>query len=446
MSLDLCIIGGGLAGALAALSAAQHGARVVLVHHAPGATAMHTGVFDVDAAPARIKKIEIPENNDFSANIQDTLIANPHHPYARLGDNIPGVMRDALEFAAARLALAGLPLAGSTDQWMLLATQLGTLRRVRLCLQTMAAGDISQMKNANLLVIGPRGLDGFRPAAAAATIKHLADRVSPGLIGRSAGALIDAPVASHTPNLAPYHFAPLMDSADSRDEFFEHAAQAVKEHAATHVAFPAVMGVHDPAAVIDAASHRLGAPCFELAAAPPSVPGQRLENALARALRKADIPVVRARATGFSAGDKDVFSISVQTPLGDTQDIQASAFVLASGKFTAGGLARQDALVESLFDLPVFYNGWPARDTFMYDLVTPSFADSQPIFSCGLMLDFRLRPADQQGRRVWRNLFAAGSVLGGYDPFQDRCGSGVAMATAFAAGRAAAESAMGEQR
>ena len=445
MSLDVCVIGGGLAGCAAALAAAQAGARVMVVNHAPGTTAMHTGVFDIDADQARIKKLPVPENGDLAQNVHSMLAANPRHAYARLGDDPAGAVREAAEFTTARLSGAGLPLAFTTDRWMLLPTQLGTLRRARLCLDTMAPGDLFQMKNANLLLIGAAGLDGFRPAAAAALIKSLADRVSPGLVGECAGVSLAPPAGAQTPNLSPFHFAQLMDRADARGEFLERTAAAAKERGATHAAFPAAMGAERAAETLEAARAALGIPCFELAAAPPCVSGLRLETALAAALRQADVPVLKGRAAAFRAGDGDIFSITVQTPHGE-QAVEASAFVLATGKFTSGGLARGEELAECLFDLPVFCGDRPARGMFLVDLTTPQFADKQPIFSCGLRADFRHRPADERGRRVWRNLFAAGSVLGGYDPFRDRCGSGVALATGLAAGRAAAMSVKGEQR
>jgi glycerol-3-phosphate dehydrogenase subunit B len=59
----------------------------------------------------------------------------------------------------------------------------------------------------------------------------------------------------------------------------------------------------------------------------------------------------------------------------------------------------------------------------------------------GVRTDDDLRPTDGDGRPEFDNLRAAGSVLGGYDFPAEKSGSGVSIATGYAAGRAAAEEA-----
>jgi glycerol-3-phosphate dehydrogenase subunit B len=60
-----------------------------------------------------------------------------------------------------------------------------------------------------------------------------------------------------------------------------------------------------------------------------------------------------------------------------------------------------------------------------------------PAFGVGLMTDRRLRPMDQDGKVVLENLFAAGSVLGGYNYHTGGCGLGVCALTGYRAGREA---------
>jgi len=51
----------------------------------------------------------------------------------------------------------------------------------------------------------------------------------------------------------------------------------------------------------------------------------------------------------------------------------------------------------------------------------------------GLETDEHLRPLDEGGNPAFKNLFAAGSILAHQDWMRRKCGSGLAIATAYAA-------------
>lgn len=442
MNCDVLIIGGGLAGATAALAARERGARTALIDHAPGATAMHSGMFDIDVSPARLQQLDAPENPGISENIHETIRANPHHPWAALPRPADAV-RDAVRFVTLALYDVGLNLSGGQG-YMLLSNNLGTLRRARLSLASMAGGDVSAMARARLLVAAPAGLDSFHAPHAAASIKALADSVDPDYIRESRGATIDIPLGRATANLSPFTFAAWMDRINFMNAWIDSVAALVEKHKPTHVAFPAILGVNETDEIIKITNRRLGVSCFELASAPPSVPGMRLSNALARTLKKARIRVISGRATGFTVKKDRIAAITVHAPHEEI-NVTAAAVALATGKFLSGGLSRDERLQENLFDLPVYYKGKAAADTFMYDLATPKIHDPQPIFSCGLRTDAAMKPVDESGRAVWPNLFAAGSILAGFDPFHDRCGAGVAVSTGCEAGKNAAQCAAGKE-
>jgi anaerobic glycerol-3-phosphate dehydrogenase len=72
-------------------------------------------------------------------------------------------------------------------------------------------------------------------------------------------------------------------------------------------------------------------------------------------------------------------------------------------------------------------------------MVWDRFRARHPVFDAGLAVDEELRPVDEEGRPVFNNLRAAGSVIGGYNHLTDGAGSGVAATTGVRAGRLAAE-------
>jgi glycerol-3-phosphate dehydrogenase subunit B len=120
--------------------------------------------------------------------------------------------------------------------------------------------------------------------------------------------------------------------------------------------------------------------------------------------------------------------------LEDGTEIEAAAFVLATGKFLAGGLRRRSRLEETLFDLPVFYRGAEVGETDLLKLTAAKPWEPQKLFACGVRTDALLRPLGSEGKLLYENLFAAGSVLAGYDAEWEGSGLGVAIATGYAAG------------
>jgi len=120
---------------------------------------------------------------------------------------------------------------------------------------------------------------------------------------------------------------------------------------------------------------------FELIAPPPSLPGQRLQRALDRAVRRAGVEFLPGTVTSADTGPADggapgeaaadaesgrvrrVEAVVVKFH-GRTVRVRAGEFVLAAGRFAAGGLASDSdgRLSEPIFGLTVFAPpppGWP---------------------------------------------------------------------------------------
>jgi glycerol-3-phosphate dehydrogenase subunit B len=105
-------------------------------------------------------------------------------------------------------------------------------------------------------------------------------------------------------------------------------------------------------------------------------------------------------------------------------------FILASGRFLGKGLhADRKHIHETIFDLPVTQ---PPDRTLWH---RKDFLDSRghPINRAGLEIDDSFRPLDSSGHPAFKLLFAAGSILAHQDWMRMKCGSGLALATGFAA-------------
>jgi len=109
--------------------------------------------------------------------------------------------------------------------------------------------------------------------------------------------------------------------------------------------------------------------------------------------------------------------------------VRAGGVILASGRFIGKGLhADRKHIRETIFDLPVFQPADRAswhRDEFL----DPR---GHPINRAGLEIDNHFRPLDRSGRPAYETLFAAGSILAHQDWMRQKCGAGLAIASAYA--------------
>ena len=120
--------------------------------------------------------------------------------------------------------------------------------------------------------------------------------------------------------------------------------------------------------------------------------------------------------------------------------VEARAVVLATGRFLSGGLvAARDGVRESLLGLPVRQ---PAArsDWYRYQ---PFDQRGHRLNRAGIEVDESWRPLGADGAPLNKRLFAAGAVLARQDWVRQRCGAGLAIATAHAAVQAAAGIAAG---
>jgi glycerol-3-phosphate dehydrogenase subunit B len=121
--------------------------------------------------------------------------------------------------------------------------------------------------------------------------------------------------------------------------------------------------------------------------------------------------------------------------------VAARAAVLATGKFIGGGIERDRRFRETVVGLPVFAGAQQVGGGFVGDLLGERVESDQVAFRAGVRIDEALRPLGADGGPASKTLFAAGSVIRGYDPASDKTGLGVAIFTGYLAGEAAAAAA-----
>jgi glycerol-3-phosphate dehydrogenase subunit B len=439
------VVGGGLAGAAAALTLAERGVEVTLVRAGPGATALGWGAVDVAGAspdpgglpwrdPVRGEPLSPAERLGF------LLRSRFAHPYAALfpeGDPERAVRaaRDAAVALDAWLRPEGLGLGGGLDASLLLANVRGALRVADLATADVAAGDVGSAES--LVLADVPGLPGYDPRAAA---RLLAGELA--ALGLPSRPIRVAPLALPDALLAeasrPAWLAAALDAPDA----VPLLAQAVAPLAAREslILLPPVVGLARTLPLLAAASERAGCPVAELLGAPPWSPaGLRLDRALLAALGRAGVSLVEGHALGLDLEAERAAAVEVERADGGRERLVARAVVLATGRFCGGGLVESgDRVRESLLDLPVYddrgrrLDGEPARRS-----LRRRYADPQPLFSGGIRVDGRLRPVGADGRPARANVLAAGELVGGFDPAICRTGLGFALLSGRRAGEEA---------
>ena len=441
--MTVVVIGAGLAGAAAALTLAEAGAAVVQIAAAPGATALVAGTLDVAGASPAIPTLAWRDRLRGNVLLPRERLALHRrgartHPYAQLfggGDEHERAERE-VEAAVLRLAgwLAseGVAVAGSLAANRLLPTVPGTLRIADYALGAVAGADV--LSAGELAVVDLPALEGWDARALARTLAHELDAL--GLRKLPLSVVHPALPERLRSETRPARLAAQLDGPDARAALVAAVAGLGAEGRV--LLFPPVLGLDTTAQLIAALEAASGARVGEALAFPPyATSGYRLQRAIDAAVRRAGVERVSERVRSVAGADSDRLALV----LADGQGIEADAVVLATGRFVGGGVeAGAEVVREPLLALPLYdadgrrIDGIPA-----WRSARKGYGNEQPLFSAGVRTDRRLRPLGSHGRPHHARLFAAGDLLGGFDPSRERTGLGVALISGIHAGRAAAE-------
>ena len=152
---DVIVIGGGIAGLFAAITAARRGRQVLLMTKGVGALAIAGGTIDVYGYDANGAAVRSP------ASALAEL--DPEHPYARIGQDKLG---QAMQAFLSLCANEGYPYKGVLQENLWIPTALGRLKPTCFVPMTM---DAARLKTAeNVHVIGFEGLKDYSPNVIAA--------------------------------------------------------------------------------------------------------------------------------------------------------------------------------------------------------------------------------------------------------------------------------------
>jgi glycerol-3-phosphate dehydrogenase subunit B len=322
-----------------------------------------------------------------------------------------------------------LHYAGSLDENVLVPTAVGVAKPTVLLPEAMQAGDLRS--GGRFVFVGLRALKSFYPAYLADNLGQ--SKLPSGAVPHARAIVLSDP--GREADVSPLDYARRFEDPGFRAAVANELGPQLEPEEV--VGFPAVLGLdrHRESwlALQELLEHRV----FEVPTLPPSVPGIRLYRALRDALRRAGVRIILGpMAIGAETDGARVAAITIQSAANRSEHHRGRWFVLATGGFATGAIQLDSfgEVRETVFGLPVA--GVPEADRPRF---LPGYFDDHPIARAGLSVDERLRPLDAEGRPAYENLFAAGAVLGGAEPWREQSGNGLALATGFAASAAILE-------
>jgi len=409
---DLVIVGAGMAGMAAALFAGNRNIDTIQV----GITSeiiFSSGLLDLlGVHPMQ----DGTTRRDPWTGIEDLCRDIPGHPYAKIP---PAIIQEAFEELVAFLNASGLVYTRHEKWNSLVLTPVGTIKPSYFIPQTMWNGVQALETKKPCLIVDIKGLKGFSARQIVEALKP----VWPGLDH----ATISFPNSHLQGDVYLEPLARSLVIPQTRKALADKLRPLLKT--ARFLGMPAVFGIQNSHRILSDIEKQVGVPMFEIPTMPPSIPGLRIKEAFesnlpAKSVRR----FFQKRVLGVQMEEKKFI-----VEIGDTSPeifIKAKGIVLASGRFLGKGLfADRKKIRESIFNLPV-HQPEQRTEWHRYEFLDPA---GHPVNKAGLVTDDWFRPLGRSGQVAHDRLFAAGSILAHQDWIRQKCGSGLAIASAYAA-------------
>jgi glycerol-3-phosphate dehydrogenase subunit B len=409
---ELAIIGTGLAGIAASVFALNRGISSTLVGNT-GALAYTTGYLDLLGCSDGCFL------DDPWKGLQRLQKSNNKHPLAVLE---PPRIKEAFSEFTTFISDIGIGYSSPGTTNLLAITPAGTIKPTLCVPLTMAKGVKALHDKSPCTFFGFKGLKGFSAQQIAANLKSTWPEIQAKIIafpGHESGELY-AEVAARS-----------LEVPGTRALLAEILRREAGD--ATYIGLPAILGMHNPDIVLADLEQLTGFSIFEIPTMPPSVPGIRLREIVEQNLPARGMTLIPQQKVKNIDFGNDSILLKLSDNFGPIE-ITAKTALLATGRFLSGGLqAHFDHIAETLVDLPV-YQPHSREQWYRQQYLDRRGHD---IHLAGIETDHYYRPLGKDGNVFDKRLFAAGIVLAHQDWIRQRCGAGVAIATALEAVEAA---------
>ena len=407
MRFDTVIIGGGLAGLVCGIRLQKAGKKCAIVSSGQNAMHFSSGSFDLLG--------KLPDGTPVEDPIKAIPALGNEHPYSILGaETVERYAAEAVDFFNG----CGVPVYGDAHKNTWRITPTGERKPAWLKLSDFSPFETQDSKvGEKILIVNILGYLDFNTKFLADTFEKNGSKC------RIVSLKLDEMerLRKNPSEMRATNIARVMD----RDEVWEKAVAQVKEYLKDEdtVVLPAVFGLKN-GSVIEKIRESISVKTVFISTMPPSVPGIRSQMQLKAEFEKAGGRFFLGDSVIDAEYDEAGEVKSVGTTNFGNIRLYADNFVLATGSFFSKGLvATPEKVTEPVFGVDLIIN--EGRENWF----DRNFWKKQNYISFGAAVNENLN-VSVEGKTI-TNLYAAGSIIGGYNALYEGSGGGVAIVTAM---------------
>ncbi len=408
---DIVVVGSGLAGMSAALTAAQKGKKVTLITHGAGTMAVSSGCIDVLGYLDK-KRVD----NPFEA--MENLPAG--HPYTLIGgaENV----KEALSWFKGICRKGGMDFSSAGEEENhRLVTVMGTLKPSFFCPDSFNTECLKSVHRAAVVTV--EGMKDVHPGLIIDQLRRYREFADMEFME----ATLPCPVEHAHRNITPLDIARYVEKPEGEDWLQKSLAPYARLYKVLLV--PPICGMKHSQQIWNRICSSLKVRIVEMVSIPPGVGGLRLREVLKNALNEAGVYMVEnAEVVRAEVEDGVCRAVYTATSSGENR-WQAESFVVATGGLLSGGIGTEPGKAwECIFGLPI------EAPSSSEDWSSPDIFGKSFFASMGVKVNGELQPVDAEGNVALANVRFAGRILSGYDFAAEKSGQGVALSTGRYAG------------
>jgi len=426
---DVLVIGGGVAGCVAAAAVLDAGKKVTVVAQNGGNSEVSGGAVDIlGVIPGKEPRIL----ESWQEGLSVLLEAYPGHVYGKCQEELGAGVAALAELAGA----GGYPLTGFEGHNVWIPNMLGTFSVNAYVPEMMKESVLEPGREEKVLVAGIKGNVSFHAQAAAMSYQKYQQK--PGGAATYYSTEIKLSGWGDRRRISDGELADYLDTEAGAEEFVT-ALQTFCQNNRYHfdkLLLPAAMGCLHYMDLLEKIQQSCNCKVGEVQVLGNSVAGYRFTRAIYRGLEKKGATILRGVRAKELRVSEDQIIVECVAGLHDQlhpgADIAFStpAVVLATGGFLGGGIRahRTEVWVELL------NQKLGAVEAAQLDRNAVSAA-GQDFIRMGVEVnkDMAVQDASWKG-----HIYACGNVLAGQNFASERSGAGIAAASGYLAGRNAA--------
>ncbi len=419
------VIGAGIAGITAVIKLKELGYEPILITKGAGSSAMFSGSVDIASLieSKHLKDIKIPVKEQIKL-VQNR---NSNHPYNKI-TNVLSVLTESINLVNDKLNLNFTKLNLNRPNYII-PTQTGYLKESALIKTHSLGFDLEKImeSNDNYGILNFTLFNNFFYE----NLLHNLNLIKKEQNSKSNFFIInfDFLRRSTDVNLRNFNFANIIEDNNLYIELINKISEIIKPEKINNIISPAIWGIEKYNEINTFLNSKFN--IIETLSSTPSIEGIRLQKKINQYIKDNNITILNEKVVKFKHKKSNVISITTNK----NNEIYTSGIVLATGKFIGGGINTINGYSESIFNLPLFYNGKPLFENFKEPMFENDYFKKHQAFSIGLKVNDRFQALGIDNKVIYKNLFVAGNIIADYNYIAREGGFGVAISTGYKAAK-----------